>query len=120
MRNDLQALGSVEMIVFTFPALDFQSSNRVIAGVILIVLGLLVRILEFLYFFPLSKTCISCKFKQILSSFLFAKLMYPVSFTIDHIENNSNRVDRSTFVLSLNSHSTPFGSVSRVTYNCSY
>ena len=49
MRNDLQALGSVEMIVFTFPALDFQSSNRVIAGVMLIVLGLLVRILEFFF-----------------------------------------------------------------------
>ena len=50
MRNDLQALGSVEMIVFTFPALDFQSSNRVIAGVMLIVLGLLVRILDFFVF----------------------------------------------------------------------
>ena len=49
MRNDLQALGSVEMIVFTFPALDFQSSNRVIAGVMLIVLGLLVRILDFCF-----------------------------------------------------------------------
>ena len=49
MRNDLQALGSVEMIVFTFPALDFQSSNRVIAGVMLIVLGLLVRILDFFF-----------------------------------------------------------------------
>ena len=69
MRNDLQALGSVEMIVFTFPALDFQSSNRVIAGVMLIVLGLLVRILDFFFFycFPLSKTCISCKFKHILN-----------------------------------------------------
>lgn len=37
-----QALGSVEMIVFTFPALDFISSNRVIGAVILLVLGVLV------------------------------------------------------------------------------
>ena len=38
----LQALGSVEMIVFTFPALDFTSANRIIAAIILIFLGLLV------------------------------------------------------------------------------
>lgn len=45
-----QALGSVEMIVFTFPALDFTSSNRIIAAIILIFLGLLVYILPYTSF----------------------------------------------------------------------
>ena len=42
----LQALGSVEMIEFAFPALDFISSNRVIGALILLVLGVLVSFWE--------------------------------------------------------------------------
>jgi len=38
----LEALGSVEMIVFAFPVLDFPSANRVIGAIILIILGTLV------------------------------------------------------------------------------
>lgn len=38
----LEGLGSVEMIVFTFPSLDFVSANRIIGACILLVLGILV------------------------------------------------------------------------------
>jgi amino acid transporter len=38
----LECLGSVEMIVFTFPSLDFVSANRIIGAIILLVLGVLV------------------------------------------------------------------------------
>jgi potassium/chloride transporter 4/5/6 len=40
-----QGLGSVEMLVFTFPKLDFPNSNRIIGAVILLILGALVRVI---------------------------------------------------------------------------
>lgn len=55
-----QGLGSVEMLVFTFPQLDFVSSNQVMGALVLLMLGLLVSHLEyFLFSEHVSHHCLS-------------------------------------------------------------